>query len=1536
MQLGVNSTGEGRDPDSIPICASDRYYQSLDPLYPRPRWWQLGRFLVNYWVVHAVASAGIIAWIAYSLTSGAAAEWLMLVTSAHPSTHSLWNLLVGSSSVLIAIVVVVGLVLLLPARRSLRVDEARERRALALRSAGIALARGYRAYLTRVVDATAAPPPLLRGAGDTTPGSAAGAAADAELRFAPLRLISNSAELRELGAPSPTASLTVDTPLSALDHAGHGAIAVVAPEGVGKTTLLRQLVWERAQEQLKAERPGGRVPLYLDLSRATLSGEDITESITTFVDGVPGLDHDGRIRITHALITGPSLLILDGLDDVRGGARDKALHHVNALARRAAFATLDAHAPHSPVVERSPSGTATTSPPVAAHPGARAAIQIAVGMRVANSRQGDLDSQTFESWELLPQTDAIAQQRIVAQMLHAWPAHMDAATGANDTSLAPLAPEHLLSQLAQQRESAAWASNPLLLSLATLGWAGSAGARVARTRVEVYHDAVQGLMSPQLGDWATDARERVNLLASRTALELFKSGQQSTSLQSFEREIALRLPAELAASQEVHGGQVAPGEMLLLWSGLFIPADSGEYVSHHASILTYLAALAIAHELAQQWPSPAAPDALLDALLPAPSMESEAVEPAHPTGGDLLALAWAWRTSARWSPLLALLPGIWCSAPAGPSETCPSYRPDLAHAWVRALLDQPEDVGLLGLRLAASSVAQITGDDEIIDTIASETAERLIAELIVATTARKTTMVGALQQAAACLATMAPGQRSFMVALAASLEAEDMHVRHMAVKTLGILGSAGAPVIAPIRPLLSDPVWSIRRAAADAVGALGRAGAELLDDLLLLLTDQEPSVRQAAAEAIGKLGGAGVAVVPALIPRLADPDASVRQVVVEAIGALGAAGAPALANLKIRMVDPSVRVRQSVAHALGALSVSEASALSDLRTLLADSDWPVRRAVAEAVGSLGPAGAPMLRDVRSLLSDADADVRRAAARAIGALGAAGATALPALRARLADPDAFVRQSAARAIGELGVAGAPALPNLRAILDDPFEEVRRAAAAALGALGAAGVPVLHNLQTLLAYPDADVRQTEAIRALGSAATQLLPDLLTPPAGPMEEVRRAAAAAIGGIAATGASVFPDLQVLLDDTDPFLRRIGAEAVGMLGTTGAPLLPGLRALLTDLDPDVRLTAVIALGKLGPTAAPAFDDLVALLSDPYHDVRRAAILAIGGFGPLAAPALSDLRGLLHDLDNSTREAAARAIGELGAAAAPALPDLLARLADQDAEVRHAAAVAIGALRASGVLVLSGLLARLTEPGMTAEDTTVLSADDLHSTVAGLTVSELTSRLIDADPFVRQTAADALGAMGAEGVRALPNVRALLADRHSSVRHAAAMAIGAMGPAAADVGPELKEAMADQEDGVARAATSALVTVQPDTLDTLLPELRTALAHGQAEGIFLPIAQRRELDLYLALGPAARPFAERIVALLDARHWSVRQGAARVLGAMSRVPEFALAALLNLRREDPYATVRTAASEALDTILSLDPDLPEASALRRK
>jgi HEAT repeat protein len=1620
------------DLDTLPLCAYPEYYRRLDSKYPRPWWWRLGRRVLLSFALHIVAAASMLAsllhyWLAtrtsqsvLSLTAGALGGWpVWQFTTHHP---------------LALAVLMVAFMLPVPFRVLLAADQRRETAAVARQNAGRRLARGYRAYLDHLTDDLAADtdPHVLALAHSGAAHS--NRAADASVRFVPRQLRLLEVVERVDRSAGQAMHALVDDVSGALTHAGHRALVLLGPPGAGKTTLLRELAWQHAQAQREATAPGGRVLIHLNLASPDATNQDIRSVMAAAVAAAPGVDAEVATRIVQGILRGPSLVLVDGLDMLPTPAREHALAQLSMLRQRAHHLLLA-----GPAANPADNVAATSM-----EPGDTPAVQIIVIARATDYRAGGLDPDGFEPWELLPITDPAAQEQLIThglgRRLALSSAIPDSATSTDALVTSALSPEQFLAELTGSPTRANWAGNPLLLTLAARCWARSGGTRLARTRAELYGAVTAARMEERLADWLPEMRQHVARLEAHVALELFRRGWFAISQETLEREIFRVLPAPLGERVAWQGRQFDPADILLRRSGLFIPETDGQYTICHPALLEYVTASALAQQLASAWPAVMAPHAFnafaerayahargLQTIPPAPHIDET----------DALALAWSRRTSARWTEVLALLAGIL----AADESAGAVGRPDLAIAWLWALVNQPDDVGLLGLRLAARGIAELTESDRTIAhlaDLAGAVAEQVTTLWLAAMMAGRGIAQTALQEAAINMLRGEVGRNALGMVLVSRLSAPDWTIRRAAAEAIGALALAGTCPVSSLPGLLDslllslgDSAPGVRRALAHALGALGTAGASALPALLALLDDPESDVRESAAAAIGALGVAGVPVLDELTARLTAAHPEQRQLAalaIVAIGALGVAGMPAVPDVAATLANADAGVRAQGAAALGALGCSGAPVLAHLAALLADPAWEVRRTAAEAIGRLGPAGGPALPKLRALLADEDPDVRRAAAGAIGALGAASAPALPALRARLTDPDVFVRQAAAKAIGALGVSGVVALPGLRALLADPTWEVRLTAAAAIGSLGAAGAPVLPDLRSLLASRHASLRELGRVllAACGPIGAQVLPALLTDPT---REVRQAALAMVAGLGAAGVPLLPDVQQLAHDSDALLRRGAAEALGGL-SSGASVVADLCGLLADPDAGVRQAAAVAVGTLGPTGAQALPDLRAILADDDAGVRATAVQAIGALGQEGATALPDLRRLLADPDAGVRLAAAQAIRELGAAGAPALPDLLARLADLDLHVRRAAAATIGALQTFATLPPGHAP---TSPSRATSAlgaaTAPLNASPSTGNTTMLPLTGLQHLLSDPDPDVRRVAGQVLAVIDAATPTLLPSNQApsaasetaptivadgparpsdpelspvrspphapsadsdgelaeaaalagvpphmppaahptawlvqranwetqtsqdrerqdeqeieqeieqaltemleRLSDADAAVRQEAALSIRALGSGGIRAVPDLLIALGDQEDAVSRAAANALVAVQVSLPPGLLSDLHDALLSGRARGIFLPFAQRRDLELYAALGGAAHPFLPHLAHLLDAEHWSVRQRAVQALGEIHLVPVSVRARLLRLRCTDRAPAVRQAASDVLETLLSLDPDLPE-------
>lgn len=1599
------------DLDGLPLCASADFAASLGTGYPRPIGMRAARALVlTPWraALVALVLVGVVgAVLLAALTTGG----VRTANSAGTGGASAWRIIAHLPAAGVILLVVSALLAagLWRLQRWASADHRREARAVAKRAAARRLAAGYGAYLARIRRSAEALPPLLRAIAHDLSASPVG------MRTLPLELTPVPLEAPSLDRARPDAghepapwfagAVSATTAraagprarglAAALDGARLPAIVVVGPPGAGKSALLRQLAAERADAELRADQPSGRVPFYLNLgdkvagTPRSIGYPRVDRLIADYLHATPNVGHlDVADRIQRALLTtGPSVLIFDGLDDLTDAERAHALVWLNEIARAAARLAAPGERPVSAAVSDTPAGTeaAALADAPAGHRDTPAiqtpAIQVVVAARATSYRQGDLDRALFEPWEVCPFVDASARANVVGDVA-------DLVGYAPDAT--PRGPAvTLIERLTRQTGTAAWAQNPRALTLAALGWMGDKGARddqddgaddgdqLAATPTSLCADAVRGLMAPGVAGWRTDEVAAVRRVLADVALDLLWVGAGPATRDQVRRIVAAhrvvpdepaapvreaQAPGEPAFGQEEPSAQEEPGEPLAaeptafdpevdsganpeadpeadpnanierdpeaVWTArgvipdefvlerscLFVRREDGRYDPADARILEFLAAEALARGIAAGLPGPRAPEAILGALEGAGWLSEEppiapdgetAVNPA--IGRSALDVAWRCRGAARWSEVLVFMVGVWMRPGARGDRAGAAAvprRPDLARAWVRALLDQPSDPGLLGLLLAARTVGALAPDDEDARVIARDVADRLVA-------GRRATLPvdtadlgrgashGALARAIAA-AGIGAGRDAIIETLRRQLRHPDAAVRAASARAAGILGAPSE--VSELVPLLADDDARVRRVAAGAIGACGPDAAHALPRLRDVLADAHREVRRAAALAIGDLGAGAVPALPALVATLTDPDAAPREAATWAIAALGTVALPALPDVAALLDDPREPVRVAALEAITGMGVGADRALPRVRPLLDDDAWTVRRAAVAALGALGHARPEVLPALRARLTDPDADVRRAAAWTVARLGPDAASLLPTLRARMTDPDFLVRQAAVQTIGALGVEGAAALPAISQWLTDPAPEVRaaaaRAAAASVVAVSsphhAGGTAVLADLNRLLVDPSPDVRG-----AAGEAITRVL-------------------------GADAADVLPDLRHALDIPMPEVRLAAVATVGALGEAGTSVVPTLIPFLTAPDSALRQAVVGALAVLGPEAAPALPELRRLVGDGDVLVREAAVRALGALGPAGAEAVEDLRALLDDGDAFVREAAARALGTLGPVAVAALPDLLARLADRRRPVRRAAAEAIAGIRARedgadvAAALAGALLAGDTETASARSPMSSASAMNSreHTEPAvGSVLVDLLSLISDADVSVRQAAGRVLRALGTTGAPAIPDLRARLTAPPADTRRLAAEAVGALGSAGVPALPELLALLADPDEAVRRAAMAAIGRLGAEGEDVGMALMGLRVCLGDAS----PGVRQAAAAAIGSLGPGGAPACADLASLLTDAARDVRRAAAAALGNLGPASLPAVPALV-AALADPESDVTGAVAHALAAV----------------
>ncbi len=331
-----------------------------------------------------------------------------------------------------------------------------------------------------------------------------------------------------------------------------------------------------------------------------------------------------------------------------------------------------------------------------------------------------------------------------------------------------------------------------------------------------------------------------------------------------------------------------------------------------------------------------------------------------------------------------------------------------------------------------------------------------------------------------------------------------------------------------------------------------------------------------------------------------------------------------------------------------------------------------------------------------------------------------------------------------------------------------------------------------------------------------------------------------------------------------------------------------------------LRLEAAAALRTLGSNAVPA---LVKLLSASDSILRRALW---SHAAQLPAPLERFITRTIRPPEAAVlQRAAARALAVIGPEAEAAVPALSRTLRAKEADVRYESGLALGRIGGAGVDELADAL---TAKDPNVRYPAVVGLGEVHSNL-NLAVLALLQGLGDPNDGVRIAAGGSLSKLG---TNVLPLVIRELESGTAARRRAAAKAVGIVRPARASVLPGLMKMARDPEWGCRLAAIEALggqgvpndamIEAFSNTLTDSVPEVRLAAV--------FPLFQLRW---------RAAPAVPNLTACLRDPSASVRQWAARTLGAIGPSAEPAVAALKELKA-DPEESVRVAATEALANI----------------
>jgi HEAT repeat protein len=200
----------------------------------------------------------------------------------------------------------------------------------------------------------------------------------------------------------------------------------------------------------------------------------------------------------------------------------------------------------------------------------------------------------------------------------------------------------------------------------------------------------------------------------------------------------------------------------------------------------------------------------------------------------------------------------------------------------------------------------------------------------------------------------------------------------------------------------------------------------------------------------------------------------------------------------------------------------------------------------------------------------------------------------------------------------------------------------------------------------------LRAAEALTGRGSAA---VPELRKALKDTNDQVRIAAATALGRIGPEAKASIPSLIEALDDKHRYVRAEAAKALSRMGDAADAAVRPLFQVMVDEDIGVRHNAAEALARIGPVAFPS------LIERLKHEDKQVRMEAAYGLGVTGGDATDDvclaLADALKDPDRDVRQLAAESLGKIGLIAKPAFSALIQTLQDEDQFVRLHAAYAL-------------------------------------------------------------------------------------------------------------------------------------------------------------------------------------------------------------------------------------------------------------------
>jgi HEAT repeat protein len=384
-----------------------------------------------------------------------------------------------------------------------------------------------------------------------------------------------------------------------------------------------------------------------------------------------------------------------------------------------------------------------------------------------------------------------------------------------------------------------------------------------------------------------------------------------------------------------------------------------------------------------------------------------------------------------------------------------------------------------------------------------------------------------------------------------------------------------------------------------------------------------------------------------------------------------------------------------------------------------------------------------------------------------------------------------------------------------------EPARLSAIDGLGARGENAAEAVTSLTELLGDKSAVVRAhaAKSLGDIGEPAKSAAPALVALLKDTDETVRRQAVKALVALRPGPAVMMPLFEKIMEDSDPAVQMRILHAVSEAGEAAVPgLIRGLK------NEKVAYWACVVLREIGPAAKAAVPALIEALKSPRPDVRREAVLTLGVMNDAALSAVPQIAALLND--ENAGPAATFVLGQLGKIPAEAEAKVRENTKSDDKTLATVSLWALARVHPEDKNLRRETTEKLVE-NLKDKDpfvrVTAARALGALPPAPEITLPIMEKMLKDADATTAQYALDALASLGP---KAVPRLIELL--KHKDLRVQVVYVLGQIGPGAAPAVNDLVKLISDQDLNLATEAVLAIGKIGPEA-KSAVPTLLKAL-----------------------------------------------------------------------------------------------------------